>query len=902
MEYVKNFEKKNKPQFNKYLTYIKDNDWTEHMNERDDKGKIIFHKWYVIKDLKLGSKTFQGKDGEYKVQHKIVETVLNRLSYFVKKTEEDKYDKRVRRVVKQMTNIIKLHLKRLDKYLTKSSIDQEYEIDGIENDEKKTEKDFRLDEIDFDNLVYKGKTTIEDKIASLNIDEENINISEQIEFLNDVKAPLSMHHVISNIYPEINKKLESMGIDFETPPKNEMLIYMDNIPEWNENKHYFDQDPKTLQFFVDEFKKIRNGIKIGGVYITGWMYSHLNVFKAPIPQEVENIITKEKEVRDIIQNPPLRDNDWFIIQDNYEVARKEGKMMFLCATRRAAKTTLIACHLQWKALSMAKTLVVAGGSSKDLGQIEGNFKIALENAHPAFAIPNITGDWSKNVRLGIKDKGQKDILVSTLAIVNLNAGGEKSSEILAGYTPDAFVLDECMKNPFLDQLNAAKPSFESNYGLRLVPILSGTGSGNDDLVADALKVLARPDDEGILNMNWDALERGMDKEDITWERRDFGTFLPGQMSSKVGMIKVKKKLHEYLGVKKTKGLDKIDIFVTDWPNCNRIIREDREKIKGNKKSLQKEIVYFPIDPEEIFLSGKTNPFPQEEIKKYLDKLKSSGDLGKKVVLDYDDKGKVYYELTDKDYAELPFGGGFHDAPITIYEDPIENPPFEFYISSLDDYAQEQADSDSLGSYSIMRRDNKKIVATYHSRPDPHRSFHRQGLMLLELYNAPCFMENANMEFKSYTDSIGYHCTDKFIVKRLDFLGDMSWDSNVRREYGWTPTPRNKSYLMGLVLNYFKETYKELTEEGKEVTRWGFERIKDERILREAINYKPGGNFDTISSLMGLIGYDYYLTYNYGAPKLETEQERLEREKREKLRRKSKRRGGIFPQTSGSIFR
>src|SRR5690625_6652738 len=116
-------------------------------------------------------------------------------------------------------------------------------------------------------------------------------------------------------------------------------------------------------------------------------------------------------------------------------------------------------------------------------------------------------------------------------------------------------------------------------------------------------------------MNWDALERGMDKEDITCERRDFGTFLPGQMSSKVGMIKVKKKLHEYLGVKKTKGLDKIDIFVTDWPNCNRIIREDREKIKGNKKSLQKEIVYFTIDQEEILLSIRTNKFQKKEIKK-----------------------------------------------------------------------------------------------------------------------------------------------------------------------------------------------------------------------------------------------------------------------------------------------
>jgi hypothetical protein len=27
-------------------------------------------------------------------------------------------------------------------------------------------------------------------------------------------------------------------------------------------------------------------------------------------------------------------------------------------------------------------------------------------------------------------------------------------------------------------------------------------------------------------MNWDALERGIDKEDIKWTRRKFGTFAP----------------------------------------------------------------------------------------------------------------------------------------------------------------------------------------------------------------------------------------------------------------------------------------------------------------------------------------------------------------------------------------
>jgi hypothetical protein len=70
-------------------------------------------------------------------------------------------------------------------------------------------------------------------------------------------------------------------------------------------------------------------------------------------------------------------------------------------------------------------------------------------------------------------------------------------------------------------------------------------------------------------MNWDALERGIDKEDIKWTRRKFGTFAPAAMSAKDGMLKIKSNLAKYLGRPESEELAKIEIMLTDWKKMQR---------------------------------------------------------------------------------------------------------------------------------------------------------------------------------------------------------------------------------------------------------------------------------------------------------------------------------------------
>lgn len=894
--FLKTFSKDNKQQFLKYKKYIKENDWTESSINRNENNDMIGSKYYFIKDISYNKEiVHEGKESEYKVQQKIVKTIADRLKFFAEYAMADIGNNiHADRLVKNMSSIIDIHLARIDKHISNSTVLEEKE--EVEADTKKTQRDYKSEEIEFDNLLYKDRATIKDSVNKLDLERDNKD--NVVDLLDNKKAPLSMRKSIEEHFPDVNKIVSDMKIDFHSKPKNEMLINIENPPKWNPDKHYFEQDKKTLQFYVDEFKKIENGIVVDGQFISGWLYTHLNVFKTYIPKERTNPNTGEVEIKDAIMCPPLRDNEWFIIQDNYLQAKKENKIMFLCATRRAAKTTLISSYLQWHALKGGKTLVVAGGSSEDLGHIEKDFKVTLLNADPAFHIPNISNNWKKEVKLGLKKRGRGDINPCTLNIINLEGGTENASEKLAGFTPDCFVLDECMKAPFKDQLDGALPAFESFGKLRFVPILSGTG-GNSLLSKDAHKVLKNPEQNRILSMNWDALERGVEEEFITWKRRKFGTFLPGQMSIVAADLRVEKTLGEYLGREGV--LDKIKIQVTGWKKSLERFTERRLNLNGDKPSLTKEKVYFPLDPEDIFLSGKSNPFPREEIRNYINRLTEEGDVGKKVILEYNAHGEVEYALSDKEYPQVPHSGGFADAPCTLYADPLPNAGWGHYICSLDDYKAEESLGDSVGSFVILDRMTKEIVATYHSRPDPHNEFYRQGLLLMEMYAAECFMENADMGYKTFLDSL--ELTDKYLVKAFDMTGDFNLQSASTRKFGWTPTPSNKSNLF----NFFVRTMRsqEIYEDsnGKRRVKWGFEKTKDLRILEEMMQYKDGGNFDTIISTMASYFYDYYLTSQYGAPDPPMTEEERERERLRKLMTKQKmtKKRGMFPKSRRSMF-
>ena len=843
-DFLDNYIKKNRPFFKKQFKYLTDNDWTLRENYKTYSRSKKDEESLMVTD-------YRALNEEFKLQAQLVDGVLDRVKYLVNKVKSEHKNPKFKRFYKFCLEIVEFHTERIDTYTISA------DLDAIPKGE-------RGDEMEFQSICFKHFTKITDMINSFEIIDEEKSAG-LVQFHASKIAPLSMHWELVKIFPAIEKELERKGIDFDSPPKNEFLINIENAPVWEVEKHYWEQDKDTLQFYIDEFKKIRYGVVIDGVKILPETYFQVNVFKAPIPTLLTNPNTGELYSEDIIQNPPLRDNEWFIIQDSYQRAKKESKMLFVAATRRAAKTTFNACHLCHGITIGKHKLVCAGGSSTDLGHVRDALLVHFQNVNPAFRIDRLGTDWEKGVIFGIKSKDNKDIPNSILKIANLDAGGNKKSEILAGFTPDAFILDEVMKIPFKSQLEGFKPALDSPYGKRCVAILTGT-AGNIELSKDGFSVLNYPDANDILQMDWEALERNVPEEAITWKRTKFGTFIPGQMSAKDGLVKITTTLDKYLGIRNAPNLAKIKINVTDWVKAKEIMTTDRKKKEGQREAFIKEKLYFPFNTEEMLMSTKVNPFPEDEARAHLAEIREAGRTGRKVDLIKDTSGQIVAKDSEKELPVFPHQGGFHDSPVILFEPlPKEKPPRGLYVASLDDYKQEQASSDSLGCFIIYKRQSgndimgDRIVAIYTSRPNPHSKFHRVGYMLLEAFNAECLMENEDMEFKIYLDSI--HQTEQWLIPSFNIAGDITLKQNQRRMYGISPNG-NKSTIINKVVNYCKEPRQYVDEEGNHREVLGIHLIEDEMLLEEIINYKEGDNFDRITTFgIGLI-QSHFLDSNF----------------------------------------
>lgn len=837
-EYVDEYIKKYKPALLKTEKYIKDNDWTL-------LGGII---------IPEKGKAYNPKQDEFLVQDQSILILIDRLKFFAKKASAQHRLPQFKKYVKHVMKVVNIHMNRIDNY-----------INGFSLEEIAT-NDLKLEEMDFHNTLQKKYNTIDDAVESLDIKfgDEGVNV---IEFLSDVKAPLSMHKVLISI-PEyadiIQKELDYRKIDFDTPPKNEMLIYMDNVPKWDTNLHYWQQEASVLQFYVDEFKKIKSGINIDGIYISGWAYYHINIYIAPIPVNTWNETKQKFFSQDVKMNPPLRDSDYMIFENRDRLEDSEYKLLFLACSRRVAKTTTEASMLSHAATLGEETLLCAGASTKDLEQLAKNFKIDNLNKNTAFRVYNVTNDWSKKVELGIKTKGNKTILLSTLHIINTDSGNNK--EIFAGFSPtNIVVIDEAMKSDFLEALEGLMPALVgSNGGIRARVILSGT-AGTEALSADGVKALNDPETYSIMPMQWDILERGVDPEYMTWEEdklRPFGAFIPGQC--RVDMPKIESNLADYLGKPESEELRKIKIKVTDWKVAKEKIETERESVTRDKVKLHKTIIYAPTKPSEITMSGKMNRLPVAEAKAHKQYLLETGLWDRRFELIRDTEGNIKQVPSKKPLADFPHKGGIVDAPFLIFEDiPKEKPKFGMYSGGFDDYASEDSDTSSLASFYVKKNTvigdpfSNKIVASITFRPEKHSEVWEKWLLLMEAYNLnqTAFGENFNYGIKDFLDK--RQLSEKYLAPSLDFTASFNIPNNGKRKTGWNPSTAKK-FVFDLFVDECNETFEIEQEDGSIRYLKGVQLIDDLGLLEEIIMFSDNLNVDRITSACGAFSYAHYL--------------------------------------------
>lgn len=769
-------------------------------------------------------------------------TVLEGLKILLDMVVEDRNAVGVQKYINFIVSTLQIHLDKIEKYLKNNN------PKGFKTKENTRE------EYKFQRLVFKGQQELKTELKKLNIDNNNDNLV--IEFFNNEIATLPMKDVLYDLVPSVALKIDSLDVDWDLIMDNGFFINMkkSEIPDYKKSKHFWDQDKKTLEFFISEYNKIKHGITIDGYYIHGWLYFHLNYFKTRIGDEGDKII-----------NPPLRDNEWYWgeILKNAEKKASEGKDagVFVFGTRRFSKSTCEASLSHYKIItkpSMGGTLTAT--NEKDIMSITDKINIGLEYVHPAFYVESTSRDWKKQVKFGMKEKSGRELKLFYLSIINTDSGSKSGGQKTAGFDPVLFVMDEAGKEKFLEAYNAAIPSFETSNGWKCTPFFVGTG-GQEDLSAEAEKVLSNPSTYRFIEMDWDLLEWQVPKEAISWTRRPFGYFIPGPMGYKTGFKRIKRTFSDFLQIE-SKELEKITILQTDWVTNLEICKQARASVKNDISQLQQEVVFYPLDPEECFMSAKTNPFNAQYAKKLKDRYVSKGNEqhGTATPIRLRREGdNIVYDLDPKsDIAIYPHQGGFVDAPGLLFgEFPKYKPPMWQYVAGLDLYKHEMSDGDSVCGFYIFDRVSRKIVYSLASRPDPYRALHKEIHMALDAWNCKALAENEDLNIKEYLDRLGV--TDSYLEKKFDAFGDFTRFST-NRKYGWQPDKFTAPFVRTLVIDYTKEI-SEIKDNKDTVidVEKGIDRIEDIHLLEEFIKYKDGGNFDRIVGFGSCLLYDYYLT-------------------------------------------
>lgn len=530
---------------------------------------------------------------------------------------------------------------------------------------------------------------------------------------------------------------------------------------------------------------------------------------------------------------------------------------------------------------------VIGSSKEDLMSLGEYLEFGLDNIHPYLRINRTGNDWFKEVIMGTKTVNNIRDVHARIRITNIDSGKAGASLKTASGTPYTSIYDEVGKFPFLAAYLQGRPAHMMHGRMRGMMICSGTG-GNVEKSQDAQKVMNNPAEYGFIVMNYDLLNKRCLKP--TWRISQSGCFVPAQMSH--AYDKETTTLDKYLGIEKATGLKKIDIHVSKFDdNTKKIKSRLDELVKKDRALYVQERMAFPLSIDDCFLNTNVNRFPVEDALKHKSRLLEEGRPGKTVDIYQIDGMKMGYNFSDKQLADYPFQGGNIDAPVVIYEDPPEEGGvFDYtYVSSLDPYKSDKADTDSVGSFYVLKRYVKIndpfaycIVASYASRPPSSDDFCRNCEILQEAYGAKCLMENADRMYEFY---LTRRNKQLMLLEDGERLAGKIIRAGARQnnKLGLAPTVPNQRMLFNTVIQYcWEDVVVGYDDDGNEITQKGIYRIPDIELLDEIIAFGPGTNTDRIISFgHALLLAKYYDDMGY-MPESTTQKENQKKRERKKM--------------------
>lgn len=654
-----------------------------------------------------------------------------------------------------------------------------------------------------------------------------------------------------------------------------LYINMKDRPAAPEDpSYYLNISASELAFWQEEERKVLEGVDVDGFQFSGWLYWHINHWCINMDERLPNGESISKA-----GTPLLRDNELILneallkAEDFYnpDIETKQRKGLIILGLRQMGKTTFESSYSgRSGVIFKGSQNLILGTTLGDLNNITQNIDFGLLNCTPWFRTPRITRDWdSERVQLGYKNtKG--DNQVWSQYVIRNTAGG-KNTEAGAGTTIKSMVYDEIGKDDFIQAFVATKPAMIGRFGYRAIPILVGTG-GSFEKGEDAKNLFFKPDAHNMVEFHQP-------------DGRATGLFMPGTLRQD---CKYKTNLGQWLldtgrmnYIPPASELFQIPMEATNHDKAMTTILKSREAalLDPDPKAWLKEVMYYPITIDEVFLTDTNNSFPIRAIERHIVDLKENY-TPRCVDLYREPDGSVSFKHSEKRMiTQFPIDSKtLTDAPFVIYEEPNHKLPYATYVCGIDPYNQNQSSgaSPSLGSIYIFKRMydpfgnfQHSIVASCATRPRTLKEFYEICEMAIDLYKALALPENEGSIIQYFIQKQKEHVLfDSPALTK--YINPNS--KTINRDKGLAATTPNQRHYMKLMVEYTMERVKGEEDAELQDSELGVIRIPDIMLLEEMKQYRGkgegtqrgvhDGNFDRICAFGHALTLASYLDRDY----------------------------------------
>lgn len=598
--------------------------------------------------------------------------------------------------------------------------------------------------------------------------------------------------------------------------------------------------PEWLEFWLQEWRRCREGYEVGGARITGHHYFYLNY--CPIKRKD---LSGKKAVNKRIDFPDFYDGDYDFFH-SVEIARwgtteEQLKSLHLSVTPKFLEggRHLIVAKARRKGYSYKNAAIVAntyntiknslsiiGAANESYLYPEGTFAMVERylshlNKHTAWEKKRIINrpaamefmSGYKVTENGIDTIGGYQ---SSIIGVSFNNNPDKAR----GKDGTLMLWEEAgaMTN-LISSYNATLPAFTEGDQSSGIMILFGTGGESSD---EFSQMFYEPEKYHLLPF--------VNQWDDGLESTNCGFFVPAYKN--------------------------LMPFIDENGNSDEVAAKELEETMRRKiasqpngmDALAARVVEFPFNPQEAFMQKNLNDFPIELLSRQLTRLRTDPKLTNigqpvsifkqegaiKVVPDWDGHLKPLntYPVQSDDIR----------GAIVVYEHPIPNAPKGLYKIGYDPYVQDTSQGPSLGAIFVYKgtlvnhgtRD--MVVAEFVGRPSSPDDCHRIAELLAEYYNAQIMIENMVKDAISYfSRRMKTHllCTQPDTV-----ISGIVKNSKVQRGFGVHMNAQIKDAMTKYIKNWL------LIEREDGTTNIDY--IYSQGLIEELIKYNPKkGNFDRV---------------------------------------------------------